>query len=101
VVHYCLIGAVWNTRVSSSGGVVMTGVATITVLHAIGRGELELSPLLETKSSSLDNSSRMACNDGDPLRVMPLNIAPESAPLLVSNSRFLEWTTDVLGELVD
>jgi hypothetical protein len=63
---------VWNVRVSSGGGVVTTGVLDITVLHALRRGELELSPSLKTESSSLGDSSRMAYNDSDPLRVMPL-----------------------------
>jgi hypothetical protein len=66
----------------------MMGVADITVLHALGTGEPELSPSLKTESSSLRDSSRMACSDGDPLRVMPLNTMLESAPLLVTDSRF-------------
>jgi hypothetical protein len=56
------------------------GVADITLLHALRRRELELSPSLETESSSLGDSSRMACSGGDPLCVMPLNTALESAP---------------------
>jgi hypothetical protein len=47
------------------------------MLHAIGMGKLELSPSLEAKSSSLGNSSRMACSDGDPLQVMPSTMALE------------------------
>jgi hypothetical protein len=43
------------------------GVADITMLHALGRGEPELSPSLETESSSLGDSSRMACSNGEPL----------------------------------
>jgi hypothetical protein len=31
---------------------------------------------------------------------MPLNTAPESTPLLVANSKFLEWSANVLGEPV-
>jgi hypothetical protein len=101
VVRCYLVGAVWNVRVSSGGGIVMMAMADITVLHTLDRGEPELSPSLETESSSLGDSSRMACNNGDPLWVMPLNTASESAPLLVANSRFPEWTTGILGELVD
>jgi hypothetical protein len=43
----------------------------IIVLHALRRGEPELSPALEVESSSLGDSSRMVCSDGDPLQVMP------------------------------
>jgi hypothetical protein len=43
------------------------GIVDITVLHVLRRGEPELSPSLETESSSLGDSSRMACSDGDPL----------------------------------
>jgi hypothetical protein len=69
VVVYCgLSGAVWNVGVSSGGGVVTEGVAGITALHALGRGELELSPSLESESSSLVDSSRIACSDGDQSR---------------------------------
>jgi hypothetical protein len=58
----------------------MTGVVDVTVMHALGRGAPKLSSSLETESSSLGYSSRMACSDDDPLWVMPLNTAPESAP---------------------
>jgi hypothetical protein len=84
------------------------GVADTTVLHALGRGEPELSPSLKTLSSSVGDSSRMACSNDNPLWVMPLNIAPESPPsgdrLKVSkqsviNSRSLEWMVNILGEL--
>jgi hypothetical protein len=43
----------------------------IIVLHALGRGELDLSPSLKAKLPSLGDSSRMACSDGDPIWVMP------------------------------
>jgi hypothetical protein len=43
------------------------GVADITVLHGLGRGELELSPSLKIELASLGDSSRMACIDGDSL----------------------------------
>jgi hypothetical protein len=71
------IGAAWNIGTSSNDGVVVRGIAGIIVLHTLRRGELELSSSLETKSSSLGNSSRMACSDGDPLRVMPPNPVPK------------------------
>jgi hypothetical protein len=56
------------------------GVAEVTMLHIVGIGEPELSPSLEVKSSSLGDSSRMACSDGDLLRAMPLTMALESSP---------------------
>jgi hypothetical protein len=87
VVRCVLIGAVWNIGVSSDGGVVVMGVADITVLHALRRVDLGLSPSLETESSTLGDSSGMACSNGDPLCVLPLNTVPKSAPLLVTDSR--------------
>jgi hypothetical protein len=57
------------------------GTAIITVLPALWRGKLELSPSLESESSSLDNSSRMVCSDGDPLWDMLLTTASEVPPL--------------------
>jgi hypothetical protein len=77
VVRCCPVGAVWNIEFSSSGGVAVTGVEGIIVLHTLKRGEPELSPSLEDESSSLGNSLRMECSDGDPLRVMPMNTAPK------------------------
>jgi hypothetical protein len=75
------VSAIWNVKVSSGGGVAVRGggVEAIIMLHAFTRGELELSPSLEAKSSSLSDSSRMACSDGDPLWVMPSNIVPRLA----------------------
>jgi hypothetical protein len=80
VVHCCLIGVVWNIRVSSIDGVGVRGVVGIIMLHTLRRGEPKLSPSLEAKSSSSGNSSRMACNDGDLLWVMPLNPTSKLAP---------------------
>jgi hypothetical protein len=56
------------------------GMAEVTMLHALWTGKPKLSPLLEAKSSSLSDSSRMACCDGDPLRAMPPITAVESSP---------------------
>jgi hypothetical protein len=84
------------------------GTMNITVLHALGRGEPELPPSLEAKSSTLGNSSRMACSDDDPLHVIPSITALESLPSSdglklsarsVMNSRSLEWMAGVLSEL--
>jgi hypothetical protein len=71
VIRHGLVGAVWNIGVSFDGGVVARGVAGIIILHTLRRREPELSASLEAKSPSLGDSSRMACNDGDSLRVMP------------------------------
>jgi hypothetical protein len=54
-------------RVSSGGSIVAMGMAKVTTLHALETGKLELSPSLEAESSSLGDSSRMVCGDGDPL----------------------------------
>jgi hypothetical protein len=54
----------------------MMGAADVTLLHMVGRGELELS-LLKDESSSLGDSSRMACSDGVPLWVIPPTTASE------------------------
>jgi hypothetical protein len=64
-------------------------MAKATTLHSRGIGKLELSPSLEVKSSSLGNSSRMACSDGDPLWAMPTNMAPKPFP---SGNRL--WSSD-------
>jgi hypothetical protein len=84
------------------------GQADITVLHSLRRGELELSPSLEAESSLLGDNSKMACSEGDPLRVMPLTTAPELPPSsdgimllerLAMNSRSSKWRASVLSEL--
>jgi hypothetical protein len=69
-----------SVGVSSDSGVVTMGMAELTTLHSQRIGKTELSPSLEAKSSLLDDSSRMACNDGDPLWTMPMNTVPESFP---------------------
>jgi hypothetical protein len=79
------VGVVWNIGVSSVGNVVVRGVMGIIVLQTLKRGEPELSPSLEAESSSLGDSSRMACNDGDLLWVMPLNPHVEVSPLRVAD----------------
>jgi hypothetical protein len=80
VVHCGLAAAALNAGVTSSGGVGVRVLTGITVLHALRRGELLLSPSLEAESSSLGDSSRMACSDGDSLRVMPPYYASEPTP---------------------
>jgi hypothetical protein len=41
------------------------GTTDTIVLHTLGRWELELSPSLEAELSSLGDSLRMACSNGD------------------------------------
>jgi hypothetical protein len=60
--------------------IVAMGIAEVTTLHARGMGKPELPPLLEAESSSLGDSLRLACSDGDPLRTMPSTMARESFP---------------------
>jgi hypothetical protein len=67
------------------------GMAEITALHTLGVGKAELSPSLEVELSSLGDSSRMACSDGDPLRAMPPATMPELSPL-VARLKLLEWS---------
>jgi hypothetical protein len=45
----------------------MMGMAEVTTLQSQGIGKLKLSPSLEAESSSLADSSKMACSDGQPL----------------------------------
>jgi hypothetical protein len=56
------------------------GMTEVTMLHSRGIGKLELSPSLEAETSSLGDSSRMSCSDGNLLWTMPTNTAPESFP---------------------
>jgi hypothetical protein len=85
----------------------MMEMADVTVLHTLRRGEPELSPSFKAKLSSLGDSSRMTCNDGDPLRVMPPTTVTELASFgdglklpkrSMMNSRFLKWMAAVLSE---
>jgi hypothetical protein len=80
----------------------------ITVLHALGRGEPELSTSLEAELSLLGDSSRMACSDCHLLWVMSPTTVPESPPSgdglklperLVMNSTSLEWMAGILSDL--
>jgi hypothetical protein len=56
------------------------GMAEVTTLYVLRIGKPELSPSLEAESSSLGDSSTMACSDGNPLRVMPPITVLESSP---------------------
>jgi hypothetical protein len=62
------------------------GMAEVTTLHALGIGKSELSPSFEAESSSLGDSSRMACSDGNPLRAMLPTTAPVSFPSAIDSS---------------
>jgi hypothetical protein len=48
-------------------GVVAMGMAGVTTLQPREMGKPELPLSLEAKSSSLADSSKMVCSDGDPL----------------------------------
>jgi hypothetical protein len=91
VVHCGIAGMVCGTELSSNGGIVAMGMTKITALHALWIGKPELSPSLEAELSSLGNSSRMACNDDDPLWAMPPTTAPESSPS-GDGLKLLEWS---------
>jgi hypothetical protein len=64
--------------VFSSAGVMVMGTICVTKLYPQGSGDLDLSPLPEAASPSSKESSRVLCKDGDPLCMIPTNIAPES-----------------------
>jgi hypothetical protein len=66
-IHSRIVGMVKGTRVPSSGSVVAMGMVGVTTLQPREMRKPELPPLLEVESSSLMNSSRMACSDGNPL----------------------------------
>jgi hypothetical protein len=80
VVCYGTAGMVRSAGVSSVGGVVAMGMTEVTTLHSQGIGQLRLSSSHETELSSLGNTSRMVCSNGDPLKTMPMNMAPELLP---------------------
>jgi hypothetical protein len=71
---------VLSVKDSPDGGVVAMGMAEVTTLHTLGTGKSELSPSLMAESSTLGDSSRMACSDGDPLHIVPLTTVVESSP---------------------
>jgi hypothetical protein len=56
------------------------GMAEVTTLHSQGIGKPVLSPSLKAESSSLGDSSMMACSGGDPLQTMPTNMVLELFP---------------------
>jgi hypothetical protein len=80
VAYYGLTGMDYGAGVSSSGRIVTSATVDTTALHALLRGKPKLSPSLEDELSSLGDSLRMACSDGDSLWVMPLTTALESPP---------------------
>jgi 3-oxoacyl-ACP reductase-like protein len=61
------VGVVRGTGVPFDGDVVTMGMVGVTTLQPQEMGKLELPASLEVESSSLVDSSRMACSDGDPL----------------------------------
>jgi hypothetical protein len=74
-----VVPLIWS-EVCSSSGVVTMGMVKVTTLHFRGIGKLELPPSLKDEFSLLDDTSRMACIDGNPLQAMPTNTAPKSFP---------------------
>jgi hypothetical protein len=56
-----------GTGVPFGCGVVAMGMAGVTTLQPREMGKPELPLSLEAKSSSLADSSKMVCSDGDPL----------------------------------
>jgi hypothetical protein len=73
---------VWSkaSQFPPRGGVVAMGMVEVTTSHSRGIGKPELSPSLKAESSSLGDSSRMACSDGDPLWAIPTNTTSELFP---------------------
>jgi hypothetical protein len=66
-VHCGTVGMVRGAGAPPYGGVVTMGIAVVTMLQPRGMGKPELSPSFEVESSSLAESSRMACSNGNPL----------------------------------
>jgi hypothetical protein len=64
--HNGTIGMARVIGVPSDSGVVAMGTTEVTTLQPQEMGKLELPPSLEVESSSLVNSLRMVCSDGDP-----------------------------------
>jgi hypothetical protein len=58
------VGMVRGAEVPSGGGVVVMGMAGVTMFQPREIGKPELPPSLEVELSSLADSSRMACSDG-------------------------------------
>jgi hypothetical protein len=65
--HCGTVGMVRGAKVPFDGGVVTMGTVGITMLQPGEVGKLVLPPSLEVESSSLVDSSRMECSDGNPL----------------------------------
>jgi hypothetical protein len=59
------IGMVRSARVFSNGGLVVMGTVGVTTLHPRGMGKLELPLPFKVVSSSLVDSSRTMCSDGN------------------------------------
>jgi hypothetical protein len=69
---------VWRARVFSGSGVAVMGSVAVTTLHPQGLGDPELPPVPEAVPSSLENSSRAVCKDGDLLCTILMNTTLES-----------------------
>jgi hypothetical protein len=80
VIRCGLAAAAWDAEVTFGDSVGVWAQTGITVMHALRRGELLLSPSLEVESPMLADSSRMVSSNGDSLRAMPPNHMSEPAP---------------------
>jgi hypothetical protein len=79
---------------------VVKGVTGIVVLHTLRRGEPKLFPSLESESSLKGDPLRMACSDGNPLRVMPPNpVLKLPPPPLGDRPRLSKQLVDILRDL--
>jgi hypothetical protein len=76
-----------HAGVPPDGGTVTAGACYITTLQPREAGRPEPPPPSEAVSPSSEESSRMACNNDDPLWVIPTNTAPEAFPSLERSKR--------------
>jgi hypothetical protein len=65
--------------VFSGGVVVAMGTIGVTILHPQGLWDLELPPSPKVVPTLSEDSSRMVSKDGDPLCIIPMNMAPKSS----------------------
>jgi hypothetical protein len=72
------VGIIWRDGVFFGTGVAATGSIGVTTLHNRGPGYLELPPTAEAAPSSLEDSMRAVCKDGDLLCTILMNMALES-----------------------
>jgi hypothetical protein len=78
IVHFIMLSEDISSWMASVGSDSPDKFANLN--DSIRHQMMQLPPSLEAKSSSLADSSRMACSDGDPLRTVLMNTTPESFP---------------------